>query len=124
MQAGKKSTYENTVGCNLNLIEGYVRDGYLDKDICAAIGISQSAFYKWKNEHKEFADILKRSKAVVDYEVENALLQNAKNGNVTAQIFWLKNRRPDKWREKVTELVAKEQGINLTIKLEDCSGRD
>lgn len=36
----------------------------------------------------------------MDFEVENELLKAARSGNVTAQIFWLKNRRPDKWREK------------------------
>ena len=37
---------------------------------------------------------------VVDFEVENALLKNALDGNVTAQIFWLKNRKKNQWREK------------------------
>ena len=43
---------------------------------------------------------LKRGKEVVDYQVENALLNKALGGDTTAQIFWLKNRRPDKWRDK------------------------
>lgn len=29
--------------------------------------------------------------------------------NVTAQIFWLKNRRPDKWRDK------NDQDVNMTV---------
>ena len=44
--------------------------------------------------------------------VENALFKNAIEGNTTAQIFWLKNRRPDKWRDKrehsEIELMKKE----------------
>ena len=36
----------------------------------------------------------------MDFEVENALLKKALYGDTTAQIFWLKNRRPDKWRDK------------------------
>ena len=32
--------------------------------------------------------------------MEHALLLEALGGNVTAIIFWLKNRRPDKWRDK------------------------
>jgi hypothetical protein len=32
--------------------------------------------------------------------VEEALLQNALKGNATAQMFWLKNRYPEKWNDK------------------------
>ena len=42
---------------------------------------------------------------ISDYEVENALLKKALEGNVVAQIYWLKNRRPDKWREQPKEKV-------------------
>ena len=49
---------------------------------------------------------------MVNYEVENALYKAAINGNVTAMIFFLKNRRPDKWRDRKEaneiELQAKE----------------
>ena len=40
---------------------------------------------------------------LIDFQVENALLSSALEGNTTAQIFWLKNRRPDKWRDKQKE---------------------
>ena len=29
------------------------------------------------------------------------MLKSALEGNVTAQIFWLKNRKKEQWREKV-----------------------
>jgi hypothetical protein len=34
-----------------------------------------------------------------DARVEESLYRNALAGNTTAQIFWLKNRRPDRWRD-------------------------
>ena len=43
---------------------------------------------------------LKKGKAVVDFAVENAFLKRAMSGDTTAQIFWLKNRRPDLWRDR------------------------
>ena len=52
-------------------------------------------------EHPELSEHLKKGKEVVDYEVENALLKNALSGNITAQIFWLKNRKPKQWKDKV-----------------------
>lgn len=85
---------------NLILLEGWARDGLTDEQIAHNMGISVSTFYDWKAKFSEISESLKKGKEIVDFEVENALLKTAKEGNVTAQIFWLKNRRPDKWREK------------------------
>lgn len=81
-------------------IEGWARDGLTDKQIAHNIGISHATLYEWKKQFPELSDTLKKSKDVVDRMVENALFKNAIEGNTTAQIFWLKNRKPDKWREK------------------------
>lgn len=81
-------------------IEGWARDGLTDKQIAHNIGISHTTLYEWKKQFPELSDTLKKSKDVVDRMVENALFKNAIEGNTTAQIFWLKNRKPDKWREK------------------------
>lgn len=84
----------------LTLLEGWARDGLKDEQIAKNIGISESTLYDWKKKYPDFSKALKRGKEVVDFEVENALLKSALDGNTTAQIFWLKNRRPDKWRDK------------------------
>jgi hypothetical protein len=42
---------------------------------------------------------LKRGSEASDDRVENSLYQMALGGNVTAAIFYLKNRRPDRWRD-------------------------
>ena len=112
-------------------IEGWAREGLSDVQIAAKIGISTSTLYDYKAKFKEFSEALKRGKAPVDIEVENALLKRAKGGfevkekriekwkdadgverehtviitrevppDTTAQIFWLKNRRPDLWRDR------------------------
>ena len=82
------------------LIEGWAKDGLTDEQISKNLGISKVTFYKYKASCSELNELLKRSKEVVDYEVENALYKSAIDGNVSAMIFWLKNRRPDKWRDK------------------------
>ncbi len=48
-----------------------------------------------------------------DYQVENALLNKALGGDTTAQIFWLKNRRPDKWRDKPSGDKSAEEHIGV-----------
>ena len=110
----------------LTLLEGWARDGLTDEQIAGNIGINTSTLYDWKNKFPKISEALKKGKEVVDIQVENALLKRAlgydfqetrveksdKDGtkiiqtlkhipaDTTAQIFWLKNRRPDKWRDK------------------------
>lgn len=84
----------------LTLIQGWARNGLNDEQIAKNIGISESTLYDWKKKYPDFSKALKRGKEVVDFEVENALLKSALSGNTTAQIFWLKNRRPNSWRER------------------------
>lgn len=66
------------------------------------MGISRSTLNDWKNKYPVISDTLKKGKEVVDQQVENALLKEALDGNITAIIYWLNNRKPDKWRNKRT----------------------
>ena len=43
---------------------------------------------------------LKRGKLKADFQVTKSLYEKAKSGDTGAIIFWLKNRRPDLWRDK------------------------
>jgi hypothetical protein len=102
-----------------------MRDGLTEKDGAKQLGISYTLWKEWKNAYPSFATAIKQGKAPVDAAVENALLKRALGysyteitveraggatiqrkrvrkdvpGDVTAQIFWLKNRRPDRWRD-------------------------
>lgn len=99
--SGRKSTYEQWLTEEaLLLLEGWARDGLIDEQIAGKMGISVRTLYTWKNQYPQISQAIKKGKEVVDFSVENALLQKALNGDVTACIFWLKNRRPEKWRAK------------------------
>lgn len=50
---------------------------------------------------------------VADYIIENALFKAAKEGNVTAMIFWLKNRKPHQWRDRPKE--AEDNDLKIII---------
>jgi hypothetical protein len=95
-----KSKYETHVQDKLILIEGWARDGLTEAQIAKNLGISIDTFYTYKKKYSEFFEVLKRGKEVADYEVENALHKAAVNGNVTAMIFWLKNRKPQAWKDR------------------------
>ena len=111
-------------------VEGWARSGLIDAQIAAKIGITPQTLCEWVRRFPSFSEALKRGKKPVDDEVENALLKSALGFEYeetiteiveqadgtqrkqikkvkrysppsnTAQIFWLKNRRPDRWREK------------------------
>ena len=107
-------------------LEGWARDGLTNEQIAQNIGVSRKTLQEWCVKYGDIGDTLKRGKEVVDRQVENALLKRAigyeyeevsekyESGmmtekkitkkrvvpDVTAQIFWLKNRRPDKWKDK------------------------
>ena len=109
----------------LILVEGWARDGLTDVQIANNLGISKTTFYKFKNEHSELSELLKKGKEDIDYQVENALLKRALGykydeityeygketkrvtkqvaPDTTAQIYWLKNRRPSKWKDKIID---------------------
>ena len=119
-------------------IEGWARDGLTDEQIAKNIGIGYSTLQAWKSKYRDIQDTLKRGKEVIDREVENALLKRALgytynevtqeanefgelavskvvtkqvSPDVTAQIFWLKNRKPKEWRDrKETEISG---GLNI-----------
>lgn len=123
-------------------IEGWARDGLTDEQIAHNMCISPSTLYEWKNAYSEFSESLKRGKEVVDRQVENALLKRALGyeyeevsekyelgilterkvtkkqvvPDTTAQIFWLKNRKPSEWRDKPEGESVKDE--NEVIKIE------
>ena len=98
MTKGKYQYWLTSEG--LTLLEGWARDGLTEEQISHNMDISRSTLKDWKLKYPAISATLKKGKEVVDYQVENALLSAALEGNTTAQIFWLKNRRPDKWRDK------------------------
>jgi len=75
--------------------------GYTDKELADLFEVSEKSINNWKIKYPAFASSLKKGKSLVDGDVVNQLFLNATEGNnVTAQIFWLKNRRYQQWRDK------------------------
>ena len=120
----------------LILIQGMARDGLTQQQIANNLGISIDTLIENKKKYSEFNDALKKGKEVIDFEVENALLKRAlgyeyeeetyENGiltkkvkkqvppDTTAQIFWLKNRKPNNWKDKIETDEDKEAVANAS----------
>lgn len=89
------------------LISGWKRDGLSNDDIAANLGISVATLGNWKRRSPKVANALKVGREAANIMVENALMKKALSGNVTAQIYWLKNNHRSKYYETVAHEIAK-----------------
>jgi hypothetical protein len=74
--------------------------GAIDRDLARIFGVSERTINRWKRQHTDFEVALKAGKAAADGEVAEALHKKALKGDMTAISFWLRNRRPDLWRDR------------------------
>ena len=93
---------------------------------CAAVfGVQAETVRNWMNQHPDFRQAIDDISFHLNLRVENALLKTACGyeytevkdvdgssitkttklvpGNVAAQKFWLTNRSPDRWKDKVEQ---------------------
>jgi len=109
----------------IELAYNYCLLGSTDSQLAEFFNVAESTLNLWKKKFPEFADSLKRGKTVADAKVAGSLFSratgyscpeakvNVVDGEVvitdvvkhyppdaTSIIFWLKNRQPDKWRDK------------------------
>src|SRR6478736_8345842 len=102
--------------------------GATDRETAEFFKVAESTVYLWKHTHPEFSEALKTGKVSADERVVQSLYRRAlgyshdavkimtAEGQVvrenyvehyppdtTAMIFWLKNRRPDEWRDKTEQ---------------------
>lgn len=117
------------------------QQGATVSEIAAGLGIGRQTFYDWRGAHKEFADATQLGKEAADERVEDALYHRALGySHAAVKIFmpagasepvyaeyvehfppdtaaaslWLRNRKPDKWRDKQDV----EHSGNLNTKVE------
>lgn len=117
--------------------------GATNDELATFFDVHVSTIYQWKLDHESFSDALKRGKEMADARVARALFSRATGyshedvdikmyeGNIietptikhyppdaTSMIFWLKNRQPDKWREKreVAEVDADDGEITINVR--------
>lgn len=109
------------------LAEAWAAAGRTEIQIAEKFGVVESTISRWKNEYTEFSEALKKGKVEPDDLVEACLFARATGydheavkifmpagasapvyakyiehypPDVAACFIWLKNRRPEKWRER------------------------
>ena len=83
----------------LEQIEYHAARGLSQKQICDALGFSETWWHAKKAKFEELGVCYKRGAASGLAEVTNALYENATSGNPVSQIFFLKNRDPNRWND-------------------------
>lgn len=120
--------------------EKLCKKGFIDTEIADFFEVALSTLNKWKLDHVEFSESLRSGKRYSDEDVVNSLYGRALGheivevkeevssqgtktttttkqiaGDTTAQIFWLKNRQPDKWRNNPEPTTEDQTGEKLQI---------
>jgi len=111
--------------------EKLCRLGATDIEVADFLEVDVRTLYRWKGEHEEFCQALKAGKDVSDERVERSLFSRATGyehdevdirvvgggivetpirkfypPDTTAAIFWLKNRKPEQWRDKTESAIT------------------
>ena len=120
------------------------RLGATDDDLAKSFEVETATIHNWKKAHPEFFDSIKAGKELSDAEVAEKLFKRATGykhkavkiastpdgrehvteyeehypPDTTAAIFWLKNRRPDLWRDKVENTLSGPDGGPVSLNLQ------
>lgn len=111
--------------------------GATDRDAADFFAVNEATLHRWKHTHADFCEALKVGKEAADQRVEQSLYRKAVGytqddihfssyegvvtetpyvkhipPDTTACIFWLKNRRPEEWRDK--QVVEHEGEVEVT----------
>ena len=122
--------------------------GYTDKQLADFFEVNESTITRWKQKYPEFRTSIKKGKVVADAQVVDSLYNRALGMEVeevevrgdgddeikrvikkyippdtTAQIFWLKNRQPELWRDKPTVENSAQEAVPVQIVVQTVDAR-
>ena len=143
MPAGRPTDYKPAYAEGASKL---ARLGATDAEIADFYDVDVRTIHRWKIAHKEFCHSIRAGKEEADARVERALYHKAIGydqdavkifmpagaaepvyapyveriaPDTTAAMFWLKNRKPDEWRDKTAVDVngQVDHAVTLTVNL-------
>jgi len=111
----------------VDILVRHIKGGSTITSACDAVGINKTTFYDWMKTKPNFSNAIKKAQSIPNKKVEKALYKSAVGylttvakyqvkgpkgepqtktikkkilPNITAMIFWLKNKMPDEWKDK------------------------
>lgn len=138
---GRPTKYKDI---DLKQVEALAKKGWTDSEMASFFEVHEATWYRWKHKHPDFCESLKNWKEFADDIVERSLFERATGyahpedkifmhegeetvvptvkhypPDTTAMIFWLKNRKPEQWRDR-QERVIEEHKVSIV----DLTGDD
>jgi pyrroloquinoline quinone (PQQ) biosynthesis protein C len=133
---GRKSGFSEALQSR---IVALVEEGKTLEQVGEVVGVSRQTIYNWLGQHKDLLYAVREARQVADELVEAALFSRALGyshpeeklfaheglvvdrqsvtkhypPDTTAAMFWLRNRQPDRWKEKTEGDVNVNQTVNV-----------
>jgi len=143
--AGRPSKFSKEIKRQLEILAS---KGWTDEESAELLGITRQTLHNWRKSNKKFFDAIKAAKEAADKSVERSLYERAcgyscpetkpqwvqdKDGgrweyaelvkhyppDPTSMIFWLKNRQPERWRDKQDVEHSGGQSLNIQVEFVD-----
>ena len=144
---GRKSVYDTHIKPRFSEISAWLQNGATEKQVYQNLGISKDAFYKYKREKEEFAELIKKGRETLVIQLRGALVKKALGfeyterkkyskhdtdgkvyqyveettktalPDVAALNLCLKNYDPDEWANDPQMLRMKEKELELKREL-------
>ena len=121
------------------------KEGYIIDEIAEKVGLNPDTIYDWQKKKPEFSEAIKEAKLIPNNTVKASVFKSAngyeytekhvmkrKSGsneyaevkeitkhyapNVLAQIFWLKNRDPQRWKDRHDVGFDPDTPLNINIR--------
>lgn len=109
---GRKSLFRKEM-----IEEGYKLGalGMTMEEIADFWNVGRNTLWRYCKRVPELQTQISKGKNEADMTVVQALLQQCKEGNVTATIFWLKNRRGHEWSDMKNVNVKGMKGTTVNV---------
>ena len=73
--------------------------GATDQEMADFFSVSEQTINTWKGKHPSFLESIRKGKIEADANVAVRLYERAISSDFQSMALWLKNRRPNDWRE-------------------------
>ena len=132
---GRKTRYKKEYAA---MAKDFCLLGMTDKQLADCFSVSETTLNNWKRSHDDFLVSIKAGKIIADARVAGSLYERAVGfsheedkifqyegvpivvpttkhypPDATSMIFWLKNRQPELWREKVNENSTNDESVPI-----------